>query len=112
MDQELYHEDLMELIENALAPLEKYFTSFIDLGYEDREPRKIFIDDVGQTGLALTQHAQDEIRAAMSQLFEKIGRVTVRRAGADNRLGVPPRKVLDVDLSGSEASSGRGWAKQ
>ena len=109
MPHDTYDEDLLELIRNALAPLEKYFATFVDLGCEDQEPRKVFIDDIGQTGMALVGHAQEEIASALELLTDKVGRVTVRRATMDNRMGVRPRKIVDVDLEA--ASESRGWAK-
>ena len=111
MPHDTYDEDLQELIRNALAPLEKYFGTLIDLGSEDQEPRKVFVDDIGNTGMALVSHAQEEIFTSLDLLADKVGRVNVRRAAMDNRLGVRPRKILDVDLeaSGPEAPS---WAKQ
>lgn len=110
MDQEIYDEDLIELVENVLVPLEKYFTTFVDIGVDDQEPRRVFVDDIGKAGLALTSHAQDEIRTALEMLYQKVGRVKVRRAGYANRMGVRPRKILDVDLGGSGAEE-EGWAK-
>ncbi|WP_029895943.1 hypothetical protein [Desulfohalovibrio reitneri] len=110
MEQELYEEDLIDLIENVLGPLEKYFTTFIDIGVDDQEPRKVFVDDIGKTGLALTSHAQDEIRGALELLYQKVGRVSVRRAGYHNRMGVRPRKIMDVDIAGGEEPD-QGWAK-
>jgi len=109
MEQEIYEEDLIELIENVLVPLEKYFTTFIDIGVDDQEPRRVFVDDIGKAGLAMTSHAQDEIRSAVEMLYQKVGRVKVRRAGYQNRMGVRPRKILDVDIAGSGAEE--GWAK-
>ncbi len=110
MEQEIYEEDLIELIENVLVPLEKYFTTFIDIGVDDQEPRRVFVDDIGKAGLAMTSHAQDEIRSAVEMLYQKVGRVKVRRAGYQNRMGVRPRKILDVDIAGSSGAE-EGWAK-
>lgn len=111
MSNDTYDEDLLDLVRNALIPLEKYFGTFIDLGCEDQEPRKIFIDDVGNTGMALVNHAQEEIAQALELLADKIGRVTVRRAAMDNRLGLRARKILDVDLQGAAEEQEHGWAK-
>jgi len=110
MSHDTYDEELQDLVRNALAPLEKYFSTFIDLGHEDQEPRKVFIDDIGNTGMALVSHAQEEIAQALDVLLDKIGRVVIKRAGMDNRLGVRPRKILDVDFAGGEVR--QGWAKQ
>ena len=106
MNPDSYDEDLLDLIRNALAPLEKYFATFIDLGCEDQEPRRVFVDDIGNTGLALVSHAQEEIASALELLTDKIGRVSVRRAAMDNQMGLRPRKMLDVELVdvASEAS--------
>lgn len=113
MDKDYYEEDMADLIENVLAPLEKYFASLIDIGYGDQEPRRVFVDDIGKTGLALTSHAQDEIRDALDYLHQKVGRVRVRRAGYQNRIGMRPRKIIDVDLGGDETGAlGEPWAKQ
>ncbi|EGJ49651.1 hypothetical protein V6C53_09595 [Desulfocurvibacter africanus] len=111
MSHDTYDEELQDLVRNALAPLEKYFTTFIDLGFEDQEPRKVFIDDIGNTGMALVSHAQEEIAQALELLLDRVGRVVVKRAGMENRLGVRPRKILDVDLAGGEIKQ-QGWAKQ
>lgn len=110
MSHDTYDEELLDLVRNALAPLEKYFSTFIDLGYEDQEPRKVFIDDIGNTGMALVSHAQEEIAQALDLLVDRVGRVVVKRAALENRLGARPRKILDVDLIGGEAK--QGWAKQ
>ncbi|EPR35698.1 hypothetical protein dsat_2039 [Alkalidesulfovibrio alkalitolerans DSM 16529] len=109
MEQEMYEEDLIELIENVLMPLEKYFATFMDIGVDDQEPRRVFVDDIGKAGLALTNHAQDEIRSALELLYQKVGRVRVRRAGYGNRMGIRPRKIMDVDLVSGGAQE--GWAK-
>lgn len=110
MPHDTYDEDLLDLVRNALGPLEKYFGTFIDLGCEDQEPRKVFVDDIGNTGMALVSHAQEEIATALELLTERVGRVKVRRAAMDNRLGVRPRKILDVDLEAGEPE--QSWAKQ
>ncbi len=112
MDKDYYVEDMADLIENVLAPLEKYFASLIDIGFDDQEPRRVFVDDIGKTGLALTNHAQDEIRSALEHLHQKVGRVRVRRAGYHNSIGMRPRKIIDVDLGEESCAIGEPWAKQ
>lgn len=111
MSYDTYDEDLLELIRNALAPLEKYFGTFIDLGSEDQEPRRVFVDDIGNTGMALVNHAQEEIFTALDLMSDKVGRVNVRRAAMDNRMGVRPRKILDVDVETGGHKTAT-WAKQ